>query len=97
MPINRKNVPNWYNAIPENNPNAFWEHFDPDKLKTNEIECGDAVLAKIPNLPGRISRRNKQNGDYTTRYIELILEHSYDKGKKQSRNKRVIIGTDISL
>ena len=96
MPIIRKNVPNWYNSIPEEKSSAFGEHFDPRRLKTNEIECGDAVLAKIPNLPGKISRRNRQNGDFTTRYIELILEHSYDKEKKQSRNKRVIIGTDVS-
>lgn len=94
MPINKQS---WHDGIPRSDERIrFWENFSADKLKANEIECGDAVLAKIPKIDGMISRRKKQSGNMVTTYIELILSRTYDKDKKQSRNKRVIIGTDIS-
>ena len=92
MPNNRR--PTWYDGIPENKNK--WDHFSAARLEANEIRNGDQTLAKIPKIPGMISRRTKKDGDYATTYIELILSHTYDKDKKQSRNKRVIIGTDIS-
>lgn len=94
MPMNRHS---WYDSIPRSDAQTrFWEHFSADKLKANEIEYGDAILAKIPKIEGLISRRKKQNGNLVTTYVELILSRSYDKDKKQSRNKRVIIGIDVS-
>ena len=91
MPINRKNVLNWYNAIPENNPSAFWEHFDPDKLKTNEIECGDAVLAKIPDLPGKISYRKRNDREY----VFFLKGRKYNAEKQYSEPDRVLIGRRV--
>lgn len=94
MPMNRHS---WYDSIPRSDAQTrFWEHFSADRLKANEIECGDAILAKIPKMEGLISRRKKQNGNLVTTYVELILSRTYDKDKKQSRNKRVIIGIDVS-
>ena len=67
--------------------------FDPDKLKNGWIELGpETIVARIPNVPGRISRRKTQKDDY----IEFIVERSYDREKRQTRNKKVIIGTDFS-
>ena len=41
--------------------------------------------------------KNRENEfGRVTRYVELITERRYDKEKKQSRNKRVCIGIDIS-
>lgn len=92
MPNNRRQT--WYDGIPQSRNK--WEHFSADKLEGNEIQNGDQTLAKIPKIPGMISRRTKKDGNFVTTYIELILSHTYDKDKKQSRNRRVIIGTDIS-
>lgn len=90
MPDNRPQT--WYDGIPRSENK--WDHFSADRLKGNEIRNGDVILAKIPKIPGLISRRTKKDGSYAITYIELILSHSYDKDKKQSRNKRVIIGTE---
>lgn len=96
MPIiDKRDRNNWYNTLPISNQNP-WEHFSADRLQGNEIECGDATLAKIPQIPGRISHKNVRNGDFVTRYVELILERTYDREKHQSRNKRVTIGIDVS-
>lgn len=92
MPNNRRQT--WYDGIPESRNK--WDHFSADKLEVNEIRNGDQILAKIPKISGMISRRTKKDGNFVTTYIELIISHTYDKDKKQSRNKRVIIGTDIS-
>lgn len=74
--------------------NPEW-HFDAGKLKTNEIPfSGDAVLARIPKIPGRINRRN--HPDTNTVYIVLIPERHYDPETKQTTKKRVIIGTDAA-
>ena len=65
--------------------------FDPDKLEENVIdqENGQPPLAKIPKIPGRISIRSDGR-------VELILEHHYDPETRQTRNKKVIIGNDLS-
>ena len=71
------------------------EKFDPDKLTVNELQQPDGTtFAKIPKFPGRITRRKKANSDEY--YIELILSHRYDPETRQNRNKKVIIGEDIS-
>ena len=71
--------------------------FGAGDLKGNEIRCGKDIFVKIPQLPGLITRKKRADGcgGYVT-YIELVTERRYDKEKKQTRNKRVCIGTDIS-
>lgn len=99
MPIiDKRDRSNWHNCIPtEQDPAARWVHFSADQLKGNEIQCGCETLAKIPRMKGLISYKNKETGDgKVTRYVELITERRYDPEKKQSRNKRVSIGIDIS-
>ena len=69
--------------------------FDPDKLTKNELHQDDGkVFARIPRIPGRIFRRKKTGKDEY--YIELIIERVYDREARQSRNKKVIIGDDVS-
>ncbi len=97
MPIvNKRDLNNWYNSIPVQDTRP--KTFSASQLKGNEIRWGIETLAKIPDIPGRISRKNvkSQYGDKVTRYVELILEKSYDKEKQQMRNKRVTIGIDVS-
>ena len=95
--IDKKDPYNWYNNIPRVDAAArYWENFSSKQLQGNEIQCGSETLAKIPQMPGRIARRNKKNGNGITHYVELILERTYDKEKHQTRNKRVIIGVDVS-
>ena len=95
MPIvDKRDRGNWYNSIRVNRDP--WKFFSADKLKGNEIECGSEVLAKIPNIPGKISRKNVKSGDYVTHYITFVTERVYDPEKHQNRNKKVIIGVDIS-
>lgn len=100
MPIiDKRDIHNWYNTIPINGAEARkWDHFSAATMKGNEIRCGAAVMAKIPNIPGRISRkkRESEDGQRVTTYIELILERRYDPVKKQTRNRRVTIGIDVN-
>ena len=100
MPIiDRRDRNNWYNSIRTTDASGGTQkRFSASQLKGNEIQWGDAMLAKIPQIPGRISRKNVKTGygDQVTKYVELILERTYDKEKKQTRNKRVTIGIDIS-
>ena len=71
------------------------ETFDPDKLIANELDQGNGIIiAKIPKIPGRISRRKK--GDSNEYFIEFITERHYDKESQQTRNAKTIIGTDVS-
>lgn len=64
--------------------------FDPSMLPQGRIDMGkDLTMIRIPDVPNRI--RIRKGG-----YVELILETHYDKDTKQSRNKKVIIGTDQS-
>lgn len=66
------------------------KNFDPHLLPQRRIELDqDHTLVIIPDIPNRISTR--KDG-----YIELILERHYDKEAKQSRNRKVIIGSDAS-
>ncbi len=101
MPINDKRDPNsWYNMLPvrDSAGGTMQKNFSASQLKANEIRWGNETLAKIPQMKGRISRKNVKSGDgdRVTRYVELILEKGYDREKRQSRNKRVTIGIDIS-
>lgn len=64
--------------------------FHPDMLPRGRVDAGpNMTLIRIPKVPNRISTR--KDG-----YIELILSRSYDREAKQSRNKKVIIGSDAS-
>lgn len=64
--------------------------FDPRTLPQGRIDVSaDTSLIRIPTLPGRI--RTRKDG-----YVELILESHYDREAGQSRNKKVVIGTDES-
>ena len=97
MPIiHKKDLNNWYNQIPATGMASPWEHLSADRLKGNEIPCGSVTLAKIPKIPGRITFRNRKNGNYVTRYVEFVLERVWDREKHQSRNRRIIIGIDVS-
>lgn len=92
MPSDQWREPDYYYAkenkyfLPER------DSFDASQLPTNEIRMGHTILARIPNIPGRITK--KTSGGST--YIVLITERSYDPEKGQSRNKKVTIGTDAS-
>ena len=102
VPINFIRNPrptNWYDSIPvAEDPVKKWANFDASKLKGNEIQCSAGTMAKIPQLQGFISRKKRTDeyGNVTT-YIELITERWYDKEKRQTRNKRVCIGIDVSM
>ena len=93
MSIDDKHDANWYYQ----DPVSRWKGFSADKLKGNEIRNGEFILAKIPQMPGLITRKSRtdEHGRKTT-YIELVTERWYDRDKKQTRNKRVCIGIDIS-
>ena len=99
MPIiDKRDRSNWYNSIPiQENPGDRFEGLCADRLKGNEIRCGCVTLAKIPKQKGLISYKTRTN-EYggATRYVELITERRYDRVKKQSRNRRVCIGIDVS-
>ena len=69
-------------------PGAGWKMSAPDDNRPYRVNTGDTDLVKIPEIPGRIYKREK--GRYLI--IEYIYEHTYDKEKKQSRNKRAVIG-----
>jgi len=80
--------------MPKNQADPIW-YFDAKKLRTNEIPFGgDQVLAKIPEIPGWISRRN--NPENNTTFIVLILEKHYNPETRQTSKKRTIIGTDAA-
>ena len=99
MPIiDKRDRSNWYNCIPTERDTAnAWKRFSADQLKGNEIQCGCETLAKIPQMKGLISYKNRENEfGKVTRYVELITERRYDREKKQSRNRRVCIGIDVS-
>lgn len=64
--------------------------FDPRMLPQRRIVMSsDMAMIRIPDVPNRV--RIRKDG-----YVELILETHYDRETKQSRNKKVIIGTDQS-
>ena len=74
----------------EENINLDPTTFRPETLPKRIIRMSmDKSLIAIPTLPGRI--RIRKDG-----YVELIIETHYDKETKQSRNKKLIIGTDAT-
>jgi len=86
-------IPEDEKISPESSGPAWY--FDASRLKTNEIPfSGDTVLVKIPQIPGRINRRNQPESNTT--FIVLIPERHYDPETKQTTKKRVIIGTDAA-
>ncbi len=69
--------------------------FDADKLEKNVYRFSNGMIyAKIPKITGRIFKRKAENRDTT--YIELVISTAYDPEKKQMRNRKVIIGEDLS-
>ncbi len=100
MPIiDKRDRNNWYNGIrAKDAAGGPLKPFTPSRMKGNEFQWGTETVARIPQIPGRISRKNVKNEDgrWVTRYVELILERNYDKEKGQTRNKRATIGIDVS-
>ena len=100
MPIiDKQDRNNWYNGIrAKDAAGGPLRPFTPSQIKGNEFRWGTETVARIPQIPGRISRKNvkSEDGRRVTRYVELILERNYDKEKGQTRNKRATIGIDIS-
>ncbi len=99
MPIyDKRDRNNWYNSIPVSSRQKANPLADPDfsieKMQENEIDFGDgSILAKIPNIEGRIFRRDDKDRNST--YIVLLTDSRYDKELKQTRNDKVIIGTEL--
>ena len=58
----------------------------------NEVKCGDAFLVRIPKINGRIYTR--QVGPHLT-YVMYIYDTRWDREKKQTRNRKVMIGQEI--
>lgn len=81
---------NWFIPGMNGNINLDPAKFHPDMLPQRCIHKGtDETLMRIPELQNRIHVR--KDG-----YVELILEHHYDKEAGQSRNKKVLIGSNAS-
>ena len=69
--------------------------FDIHQVKDNEVPIGGGqVAAKIPEIPGWISRRN--NPEVNTTSIELVTERHYIPETRQFRKKRISIGMDAA-
>ena len=60
--------------------------------KSNKVKLGDGYLVRIPKIQGRINRIKRDDRTY----VEYIYERGYDPETKQSRNKKVLIGTILS-
>ena len=58
----------------------------------NEVKFGDAILVRIPKIEGRIYTR--QEGPHLI-YVMYIYETRWDREKKQTRNRKVMIGQAI--
>ncbi len=87
----------WYGCIPTQADRERWGGFTSEDLSGNELRCGGKIMAKIPKLPGLISRKKRKDEyGHETKYIELTTERWYDRDKQQMRNKRVCIGIDVS-
>ncbi len=99
MPIyDKRDRNNWYNSIPVSSRQKANPLADPDfsieKMQENEIDFGNgSILAKIPTIEGRIFRRDDKDRNST--YIVLLTDSHYDKELKQTRNDKVIIGTEL--
>lgn len=80
----------WFIPGMNGNINLDPAKFHPDMLPARFINMSaDETLMRIPELENRIHVR--KDG-----YVELILEYHYDKEAGQSRNKKVIIGSEAS-
>jgi len=80
-----------------NNKYTRWllnpEGFDVDKLDVNEFDQGNGrIIAKIPRIDHRIYTR-KPHEESNERCVDLVIGRSYDPETKQSRNRKVTIGT----
>ena len=69
------------------------EGFDVNKLDVNEFDQGNGtIIAKIPQIEHRIYTRKPHEGS-NERCVDLVIDRSYDPETKQSRNRKVTIGT----
>ena len=57
----------------------------------NEIKMGDAFVVRIPKIEGKVSLRKGDCADY----VEYKYKAWYDPEKRQTRNRKVIIGQVI--
>lgn len=75
--------------------NMTGKNFRGDMINKNEVVAfdGKTTFARIPKLKGRISRKKKGDAEY----IVLLVDREYIPEKKQTRNKKVIIGSDMSF
>ena len=80
MPIvDKRDRNNWYNCIPiKRDPAERWKRFSADQLKGNEVECGCGTLAKIPQIKGLISFKNRENE------LRQIIDHVIPKDDPKS-------------
>ena len=99
MPENsRRDGDRWNKRIPENRLRKISPK---DREKIDEkIRRADALarldfskVAKIPEIEHRIFRR--KDSEDSPAYIIFLADRYYDKEKHQTRNRKVIIGTDL--
>ena len=62
--------------------------------RVNHYRLGEDDIVRIPQIPGRISKRS---ADYGHVYVELICKRWYDPKTKQSRNRKVTIGDVLDI
>ena len=99
MPIiDKRDRNNWYNCIrianrDEYNPLAD-PNFDPETYPESEFRFHNGtVMAKIPKIEHRIFKESSPEGYQT--HIIFVADAYYDKEKRQMRNKKVSLGTDL--
>ena len=96
--IDKRNRNNWYNSIPVSNPLKGNPLMDPDfsieKMEGNEINLGgDSIIAKIPEIKGRIFRDKK--GGSSTSIVLLIDRYPDPANPGKIRHEWVVIGAEL--
>ena len=72
------------------------EGFDVSKLDVNEFDQGNGtIIAKIPRIEHRIYTR-RPHKESNEECVDFVIGRSYDPETKQSRNKKVTIGTVLA-
>lgn len=99
MPIvDKRDRNNWYNSVPVYDPlkgNPLMDpNFSIEKMEGNELNFGGkSIVAKIPEIKGRIFRDNK-SGNGTS--IVLLTDRYPDPDNPgRIRHERVVIGTEL--
>lgn len=86
----------WVRSIPRYDPQRAWREEAADLAKALEQQnsfprMDGMIVVRTPRIEGRI-RLIDANARGDVSYVEYIAERWYDSEKKQSRNKKVIIG-----